>query len=103
MRSPGRPFGPGFRALFAGSLISNTGDGIRLAALPLLATTLTSSPVLVSAVTAAQFLPWVLVAPLGGALVDRHDRRRMILITQAWRGAVMLALALLVASDLVAI
>ena len=95
--------GSGFRALFFGSLVSNTGDGIRLAALPLLATQLTSSPLLVSAVTAAQFLPWVSVAPLGGALVDRHDRRRLILVTQAWRGAVMLALALLVASDLVAI
>jgi MFS family permease len=95
--------GSGFRALFFGSLISNTGDGIRLAALPLLATELTSSPVLVSAVTAAQFLPWVSIAPLGGALVDRHDRRRMILVTQSWRGAVMLALAWLVASDLVAI
>jgi len=95
--------GSGFRALFLGSLISNTGDGIRLAALPLLAAQLTSSPVLVSAVTAAQFLPWVSVAPLGGALVDRHDRRRMILVTQAWRGAVMLALAGLIAGEVVAI
>ena len=95
--------GSGFRALFLGSLISNTGDGIRLAALPLLAAKLTSSPVLVSAVTAAQFLPWVSVAPLGGALVDRHDRRRMILVTQAWRGVVMLALAGLVESEVVAI
>ena len=103
MRSPGGPLGSGFRALFFGSLISNTGDGIRLAALPLLAAELTSSPVVVSAVTAAQYLPWVSVAPLGGALVDRHDRRRMILVTQSWRGAVMLVLAWLVASDLVAI
>ncbi len=103
MRRPGGPLGTGFRALFLGSLISNTGDGIRLAAIPLLAAELTSSPVLVSAVTAAQYLPWVSVAPLGGALVDRHDRRRMILATQAWRGAVMLVLAWLVASDLVAI
>ena len=71
MRS-GRPLGAGFRALFAGSLISNTGDGIRLAALPLLAAELTSSPVLIGAVTAAQYLPWVTVAPVGGALVDRH-------------------------------
>jgi MFS family permease len=84
-------------------LISNTGDGIRLAALPLLAAQLTSSPVLVSAVTAAQFLPWVSIAPVGGALVDRHDRRRVILITQAWRGAVMLFLASLVASGHVAV
>lgn len=103
MGSPGGPLGSGFRALFFGSLISNTGDGIRLAALPLLATQLTSSPVLVSAVTAAQFLPWLSVAPIGGALVDRHDRRRLILVTQGWRGAVMLTLAWLVASDLVAI
>lgn len=102
-RSTTGPLGPGFRALFLGSLISNAGDGVRLAAIPLLAAELTSSPVLVSMVTAAQFLPWLSVAPLGGALVDRHDRRRMILLTQAWRGAVMLALAGLVACDLVAI
>ena len=95
--------GSGFRALFIGSLVSNTGDGIRLAALPLLAAELTSSPVLVSAVTAAQFLPWVSVAPLGGALVDRHDRRRMIVTTQLWRGLVMAVLAALVATDLIAI
>lgn len=84
-------------------MVSNTGDGIRLAALPMLAVQVTSSPVLVSAVTAAQFLPWVSVAPLGGALVDRHDRRRLILMTQTWRGLVMLALAGLVASEVVAI
>lgn len=84
-------------------MVSNTGDGIRLAALPLLAAQVTSSPVLVSAVTAAQFLPWVSVAPLGGALVDRHDRRQLILMTQTWRGVVMLALAWLVASQVVAI
>ena len=103
MRASGRPLGSGFRALFLGSLVSNVGDGIRLAAIPLLAAELTTSPVLVSAVTAAQYLPWVSVAPLGGALVDRHDRRRTILTTQAWRGAVMLVLALLAAADVVAI
>jgi len=103
VNAPDGSLGSGFRALFFGSLVSNTGDGIRLAALPLLATELTSSPILVSAVTAAQFLPWVSVAAVGGALVDRHDRRRLILVTQAWRGVVMLALALLVASNLVEI
>ena len=45
-------------------------------------------------ITAAQYLPWLTVAPVGGAWVDRHDRRRTILVTQAWRGLVMLALAL---------
>ena len=94
----GTSLGPGFRALWAGALVSNVGDGIRLAALPLLATTLTSSPFLVATVTAAQYLPWLTFGPFGGALVDRWDRRRTILTTQAWRGLVMVALALVVGS-----
>ncbi|MBK5223558.1 MAG: MFS transporter [Acidimicrobiia bacterium] len=98
-----RPLGPGFDALFRGSLITNTGDGIRLAALPLLAASLTSSPLLISTVTAAQYLPWATFAPLGGVIVDRRDRRQTILVTQTWRGLVMLALATLVWMDLVAI
>lgn len=91
-----RSLGPGFRALLIGSLVSNTGDGIRLAALPLLAESLTSSPLLISAVTAAQYLPWVTFAPVGGVVVDRWDRRATILSTQAWRALVMAGLAWLV-------
>lgn len=103
MRTPKRSLGSGFGGLFNGSLITNTGDGIRLAALPLLAADLTSSPLLISAVTAAQYLPWATFAPLGGALVDRWDRRRTILVMQAWRGVVLIALSALVLLDLVAI
>ena len=99
----GRPLGLGFDALFRGSLIANTGDGIRLAALPLLAASLTSSPLLIATVTAAQYLPWATFAPLGGVIVDRRDRRQTILVTQTWRGLVMVALAALVWMDLVAI
>lgn len=95
------PLGSGFRALLAGSFVSNIGDGIRLSALPLLAASLTSSPLLISAVTAAQYLPWVTFALVGGALVDRSDRRRLVLATQAWRGVVMAALAVLVWTSVV--
>lgn len=98
-----RRLGPGFDALLRGSLITNTGDGIRLAALPLLAASLTSSPLLISAVTAAQYLPWATFAPLGGVIVDRRDRRQTILVTQTWRGLLMAALATSVWMDLVAI
>jgi len=94
-----KSLGPGFRALYAGALVSNTGDGIRLAALPLLAATLTTSPLLISTVTAAQYLPWLTFGPFGGALVDRWERRRTILTTQAWRGLVMASLAVLVWTD----
>lgn len=103
MTTTNRDLGPGFRALFCGSLVSNTGDGIRLAALPLLATALTDSPLLIAAVTAAQYLPWITVAPIGGVVVDRSDRRRVIVVTQIARGVVMAALALLVLTDAVAI
>ena len=88
--------GPGFRALFGGSLVSNVGDGVRLAALPLLASSLTRSPLLIAAVTAAQYLAWLTFGPFGGALVDRSDRRQIILITQLWRGLLMAGLGLLV-------
>jgi MFS family permease len=94
-----KSLGPGFRALYAGALVSNVGDGIRLAALPLLATTLTTSPFLIASVTAAQYLAWLAFGPFGGAIVDRADRRRTILSTQAWRGVLMAGLALLVWSD----
>ncbi len=94
-----RSLGSGFRALFVGSLISNLGDGMRLAALPLLATSLTSSPVLIAAVTSAQYLPWLVFAPVGAALVDRWDRRQTIVVTQTWRGAVLGVLAVLVVTS----
>lgn len=91
-----KSLGVGFRALYAGALVSNIGDGIRLSALPLLATSLTTSPFLIATVTAAQHLAWLTFGPVGGALVDRSDRRRTILATQAWRGLLVAGLAVLV-------
>jgi len=98
-----RSLGPAFSALLAGTFVTNLGDGLRLAALPLLATTLTSSPLLISGITAAQFLPWASFAPFGGVIVDRSDRRRLIMVTQAWRALVMALLALAVLTDAVSI
>lgn len=98
-----RGLGPAFTGLLQATAISNLGDGIRLAALPLLAESLTSSEVLVAGVTAAQFLPWLTFGPIGGVIVDRADRRRLILITQAWRAATMVALGAVVVADMAAV
>ncbi len=95
--------GPAFGALWWGSGVSNLGDGMRLAALPLLAVQLTSSPLLIAGVATAQYLPWLLFAPVGGALVDRYPRRRTIVMTQAGRGIAEATLAVLVLADVVAI
>ena len=98
-----RDLGPAFSSLLTATFITNIGDGIRLATLPLLATTLTDSPLLVTAVTAAQFFAWPTFGPIGGVIVDRADRRRLIMFTQTWRALVMAVLAVAVATDSVAI
>ncbi len=67
------------------------GDGVRLAAMPLLAASLTRTPTLVAAVAASQSLPWLLVNPLSGVLVDRHDRRLLMQVAGVVRIVLVLA------------
>jgi len=87
-----------FWRFWTASTISNLGDGIRLVALPLLAVRLTDDPLVVSGILALAFLPWVIVGPISGAIVDRVDRRRLIIIVQLCRALVALAFAAAVAS-----
>jgi MFS family permease len=101
-RSP-RSLGRTFEALLVATAVTNLGDGVRLATLPLLATTLTGSPLAVAGVTAAQFLPWLVFAPIGGVVVDRSDRRRLILRTQGWRAIIMVTFGILVLADVAAV
>ncbi len=84
--------------LIGGSTISNLGDGIRLAALPLLAVTITDDPAAIGAVMAASFLPWLLFSLIGGAAADRMDRRRLIIMGQLMRGTAVGIFTLLVAT-----
>ncbi len=77
--------GAGFHKLWAASAASNLGDGISLAAAPLLAAALTRDPTLVAGLVFAQRLPWLFTL-VSGALVDRLDRRVVL-------GAVNLARA----------
>lgn len=64
---------------YAGATVSaGFGDGVRYAAVPLLAASLTRAPALVAAVAASQTLPWLLVNPISGVIVDRHDRRKVM-------------------------
>jgi MFS family permease len=71
-----------------------------LVALPLLAVTLTSRPLLVAGVLVAGRLPWLLISLPAGALADRVDRRRLVVAIEAVRAAVLLALgAIILAGD----
>ncbi|MFJ7210901.1 MFS transporter [Amycolatopsis sp. NPDC098790] len=86
------------RWLLTSSAVSNLGDGIGKVALPLLATTLTHDPVLIAGLSATQFLPWLLFAAVAGALVDRIDRRRAMVVANTARAAAVGTLAVLVAA-----
>ena len=82
--------------LWWANTISSTGDGAFVAALPLLAVTITRDPRLVSVVTAATFLPWLLLSLPAGAVVDRYDRATLMWRAQAVQAAVVAAIAILI-------
>jgi MFS family permease len=85
-----------FPRYWLSAFLSDFGDGLRLAAFPLLAAQLTRSPAAVAAVTAVQELPWLLIGAGAGVIVDRSDRRRLMVIVDITRAAIIAALAVAV-------
>jgi MFS family permease len=75
---------PLFRSLWLAAVISYTGTWMQNVGAGWLMTQLTMSPLMVSLVQAASTLPVFLVILPAGALADMVDRRRFLLITQAW-------------------
>jgi MFS family permease len=84
------PLGRRFHALLGATTAANLGDGIIQTAVPLYAVTLTREPGPVALVTAAVWLPWLLLGIVGGVVVDRHDRRTVQVLALTAR-AVLLA------------
>ena len=95
MHSDSQPYDPttmsarNFKALWAGAAITNLADGVVKLALPLVAVSMTDSPALVAGATLANTLPWLLFSLPAGALADRVDRRRLIMIMVAARALVL--------------
>jgi MFS family permease len=65
--------------VWAGSIISGTGDEITLLALPWLVLQLTHSPFQLGIVAGLQHLPFLLFTLIAGVYADRWDRRRIML------------------------
>ncbi|MFG3014513.1 MFS transporter [Streptomyces cinerochromogenes] len=78
-------------------MLSSFGDALRTAALPLLAASLTDRPLLIAAVTACGYLPWIVFGLLGGAVADRVDQRRAMWTVDAVRGLLVASFAAAVA------
>jgi MFS family permease len=91
--------GRAFLKLWSASVISNLGDGVRLAALPLLAASLTDDPRVIALVAAVSGLPWLMFSLVSGALVDRIDRRRVMITVDAARAVLVALLALALVAD----
>ena len=85
--------GIGFRWLVASSWTSNLGDGIALAAGPLLVASLTQDPLLVSLAALVQWLPPLLFALFAGAISDRLDRRLIVVSVDLARAGVLVLVA----------
>jgi MFS family permease len=84
--------GRSFRWLLASSIINNAGDGIALAAGPLLVASETRDPFLVSMALLCEYLPVLLFGVVGGAAADRLDRRRMVIVVNLGRAVVLAVL-----------
>jgi MFS family permease len=88
--------GGSFRWLLASYWTTSLGDGLALAAGPLLVASQTHQPFLVALAAMLQRLPWLVFGLYAGALADRVDRRLMVMVCDALRVAVLAVLALAV-------
>ena len=71
------------------SFVNNLGDGVTVAAGPLLVASLTRDPFLVSLAVLSEYLPFLLFGIPGGAVADRVDRKRMVVIANVSRAAML--------------
>lgn len=87
-----RPLGSPYWKLWTSSALSNLADGVMKVALPLVAIRYTESPALIAGLGFAFTLPWLIFALTAGALADRFDRRRLMLMANTARAVVLAVL-----------
>ena len=95
--------GAPFRWLWSASTLTNIGDGIVLAAGPLLVASETRDPFLVSLAFFCEFLPSLVLGSFAGVIVDRVERKRIIVVVNIVRAAVLGILATTIATGTVSI
>ena len=79
--------------LFAGEFISNIGDWLYLVALLVVVYRESSDPFLLGVIGGARIIPYVLLSVPAGIVVDRYDRRLVLIVTDLIRGVAMIGLA----------
>ncbi len=84
-----------FRLYFIGQMISNTGNWLTNVALTLLVLKITGSGLRVGILAACQYGPIILFSAWAGALADRFDKRRFLILTQSLEMGQSIGLAIL--------
>jgi surfactin synthase thioesterase subunit/MFS family permease len=92
-----------FYAVAAGQLVSNVGTALTAFALGVWAYQRSGRIIDLALIVMLAQLPAVLATPLGGALADRQDRRRIMLWCDAVSGLAMAGLVVLLATDRLAL
>jgi MFS family permease len=90
----------GFRLLWIGQLLSDTGSDVGMLAYPLLILALTHSAVLAGIVGTAREVALICLQLPAGALSDRLDRRLTMIVCDVMRAALLVALGILIALHL---
>jgi len=85
---------PRYFPLWLGQIISNLGDTLNYVALVVLVFRLSQSGLAVSALVLAEIVPTLLLGPIAGVVIDRFDRRRVLIAVDSLRAVLVLALAL---------
>jgi len=88
--------GRGFRQVWTAAAISNLGDGLVLAALPLLAESLTKTAVLVSGIVTMRYAAWLVLGLFGGVVADRADRRWVMIVVDVGRAVIVAGLGIVI-------
>ncbi len=83
----------GFRRLWAAGAVSLCGDWLSFVAISALALTGGGGPMALAVVFAAHALPGALLAPVAGALIDRFDRRTVLIAIDVLAALVTAAMA----------
>lgn len=92
-----------YRLWFMGQIPSLVGTWMQRVAMAWLVLDITGSGTAVGTVTAVQFLPILVLAPVGGLIADRFDKRRILYLTQVFAAIAALTLGILVLTGVVQI
>src|SRR5438045_5299991 len=85
----------GLRFIFAANVISMIGSGMNSAAVAWYILQATHSEIALGTFAVVQTLPAILLLPFTGVIIDREDRRRLVMVLDAARAVVIAAVAVL--------